>query len=160
MSKQAGFTFIELMLVVAIIGLLAATAIPSYTKYLKQTYVVEGFNISRAATTAVADYYSHHGRLPKNNAAAGLPPAQGLSGEYVEGVEVADGAVHIQYRRDLFEDDKRMLSLRPALSAAVPPPPFITWLCADSEAVPGMLPQGENRSTIDVSYLPDACNQR
>ena len=63
---QQGFTLIELMIVVAIIGILAAVAIPSYQDYTKRAHVSEGMALAGAAKTGVAEYYSSEGTYPTN----------------------------------------------------------------------------------------------
>ncbi len=66
MRKSYGFTLIELMFVIAIIGILAAIAIPQYTDYMKRAKVSEAFILSTTITKAVTHYYAYHGRFPKN----------------------------------------------------------------------------------------------
>ena len=73
MKKQQGFTLIELMIVVAIIAILAAIAIPAYRDYLVRTQVSEGASLTGAAKVAVDEYYANYGVAPATNTAAGLP---------------------------------------------------------------------------------------
>ena len=71
-KEQQGFTLIELMIVVAIIGVLAAIAIPAYQDYTIRAQVSEGLTLASGAKVAVEDYYAQHGDWPNNNAAAGV----------------------------------------------------------------------------------------
>ena len=100
MMKQKGFTLIELMIVVAIIGILAAIAIPAYQDYLVRAKVSEGLNLAAAAKTAVAEYYSAKGNLPLNNTSAGLPAAASINGNNVGNIAVATGKITITYTTD------------------------------------------------------------
>lgn len=76
---QSGFTLIELMIVVAIIGILAAIALPAYQDYTKRSYVAEGLSLAQTAKTALAEYYASHGTFPVDNSSAGLPAPASLS---------------------------------------------------------------------------------
>lgn len=88
MKTQQGFTLIELMIVIAIIGILAAIAIPAYQNYVIRAQVTEGITLMDAPKTAVAEYYTVHGTLPTSNTEAGLPTATSITGTYVAQVEV------------------------------------------------------------------------
>jgi len=92
MKKQQGFTLIELMIVVAIIGILAAIAIPAYQDYTIRAQVSEGLNLSGAAKAAVTEYFQDQGTFPNSNNLAGLEAAVNISGKYVSDVEVSGNA--------------------------------------------------------------------
>ena len=87
-TMQKGFTLIELMIVVAIIAILAAIAIPAYQNYLIRAQVSEGSSLSDAAKTAVAEFWSNYARLPGNNQSAGIPTDTSINGNYVSKVDV------------------------------------------------------------------------
>ena len=93
MTQQKGFTLIELMIVVAIIAILAAIALPAYQDYTIRGQVSEGLSLSSGARTAVAEFYSNRGTFPTNNASAGLAPAASIRGQYVTDVTVAAGKI-------------------------------------------------------------------
>ena len=98
MKKQQGFTLIELMIVVAIIGILAAIAIPAYQDYTIRAQVSEGLNLSGGAKAAVTEYFQDRGVMPGDNTTAGLEAAGNIQGKYVESVTVgANGVITVDY---------------------------------------------------------------
>jgi len=101
-NNQCGFTLIELMIVVAIIGILAAIAIPMYLDYTTRSQIAEGLNVAGGARSAVTEFYQDRGVFPANNAEAGLDAAGNITGHYVTSVSVSkvsatSGAVTILY---------------------------------------------------------------
>ena len=142
MKKQQGFTLIELMIVVAIIGILAAIAIPAYQDYTIRAQVSEGLNLSGGAKAAVTEYFQDRGALPSDNAEAGLAASGDIQGKYVSSVEVDDGEIEVTYGNDahaVITGDA--LQLTPDTTQAG----SVQWDCASSG------------TAIENKHLPAAC---
>ncbi|EMU3977470.1 pilin, partial [Neisseria gonorrhoeae] len=92
-TLQKGFTLIELMIVIAIVGILAAVALPAYQDYTARAQVSEAILLAEGQKSAVAEYYLNHGTWPKDNGSAGVASASEIKGKYVQKVEVNNGVV-------------------------------------------------------------------
>ncbi len=96
-NVQKGFTLIELMIVIAIIGILAAIAIPAYQDYTIRAQVSEGMSLADGVKTAVAEFYTNAGHFPLNNTSAGLALSTSILGNYVTDVATVSGVTTIKY---------------------------------------------------------------
>ena len=155
-SVQKGFTLIELMIVVAIIGILAAIAIPAYQDYTVRSQVTEGLNLASDLKAGVAETFAQTGTWPANNNALGLTAVK--SGKYVSDVSVTTGSITITYGgvQANTNINGKTLILEPRTS----PNGDVIWNCGFKAQVGSALAtQGAagSTSTITPKYLPNAC---
>ncbi|HEZ3570258.1 TPA: pilin [Neisseria meningitidis] len=92
-TLQKGFTLIELMIVIAIVGILAAVALPAYQDYTARAQVSEAILLAEGQKSAVTEYYLNHGEWPGDNSSAGVATSSEIKGKYVKSVEVKNGVV-------------------------------------------------------------------
>ncbi|HFA5087523.1 TPA: pilin, partial [Neisseria gonorrhoeae] len=92
-TLQKGFTLIELMIVIAIVGILAAVALPAYQDYTARAQVSEAILLAEGQKSAVTEYYLNHGIWPKDNTSAGVASSSSIKGKYVKSVTVTNGVV-------------------------------------------------------------------
>lgn len=157
LELQKGFTLIELMIVIAIISIMATMAVPSYQDRVIRAQVAEGMTLADLAKQAVAAHLATHRVLPKDNQAAGLPPADHIVGNHVSAVAVQSGAIQITFGNQSNKNlSQKTLSLRPAIVEAYPQVP-IAWVCGGA-AVPKMMRvQGVNATNLPAQHLPLDC---
>ncbi|HFA7033322.1 TPA: pilin, partial [Neisseria gonorrhoeae] len=99
-TLQKGFTLIELMIVIAIVGILAAVALPAYQDYTARAQVSEAILLAEGQKSAVTEYYLNNGKWPKDNTSAGVASASDIKGKYVKQVEVKNGVVTATMKSD------------------------------------------------------------
>ncbi|EMT3647654.1 pilin, partial [Neisseria gonorrhoeae] len=99
-TLQKGFTLIELMIVIAIVGILAAVALPAYQDYTARAQVSEAILLAEGQKSAVTEYYLNNGIWPENNASAGVASASEIKGKYVKEVKVEKGVVTAEMKSD------------------------------------------------------------
>ncbi len=143
MKQQKGFTLIELMIVIAIIGILAAIAIPAYQDYTIRSKVSEGLNLAGAAKLAVSETYDSLGAFVATNVSYGLPSAASISGNYVSSVAATNGTVTITYNQNLGGTaNGTTINLVATTNAG-----SVQWDCALATAV----------GTLPAKYRPANC---
>ena len=149
---QKGFTLIELMIVIAIIGILAVIALPAYQDYTARAQVSEAISLMEGQKSAVVEYYADKGKWPTSNAEAGIADKGSIQGKYVEEVEVSgDGVITAKMKAtDVNNEIKgKTVSLTPhaptaaAAGAAATASGSFTWTCT--------------KGTIDSKFLPSSC---
>ncbi|HFB7088569.1 TPA: pilin, partial [Neisseria gonorrhoeae] len=99
-TLQKGFTLIELMIVIAIVGILAAVALPAYQDYTARAQVSEAILLAEGQKSAVTEYYLNHGKWPEDNDKAGVASSSSIKGKYVKQVKVENGVVTAEMKSD------------------------------------------------------------
>jgi type IV pilus assembly protein PilA len=155
--RNAGFTIIELLVILGVIAVLLLMAIPSYQHKLVRDQIVEALPLADIAKKPVAQAWQTSAELPADNAAASLPPQEKVVSNYVSGVEVASGAVHLRFgNRANGQIKGKVISLRPAVVEDAPVVP-VAWVCGYAPAPENMTVKGENRTDVSSEYLPYMC---
>ncbi len=153
---QKGFTLIELMIVVAIIGILAAIAIPAYQDYTIRAQVTEGLTLASPAKSSVAEAFANTGTFPVANVNAGLDPTPtNISGKYVVSVTVTNGVITVAYGNQANAAiAAKTITLTPGYSANND----VVWVCGD-HASPALVtfPTAPVAGTVAQKYLPQIC---
>lgn len=149
---QKGFTLIELMIVIAIIGILAVIALPAYQDYTARAQVSEAFSLAEGQKAAVIEYFADKGAYPTSNEAAGVAASSKITGKYVDSVAIGGNGVITATMKSSNVNSaltSKTLTLTPATSAvaasaanAAANPGSFTWTCG---------------GTIDTKYRPAAC---
>ena len=140
-KNQWGFTLIELMIVVAIIGILAAIAIPMYLDYTTRSQIAEGLNVAGGAKSAVTEYYQDRGAFPTNNAEAGLDAPGNIIGKYVVSISVdSSGVVTILYGNEAHP----FMTGETVTLTATDHVGSVGWACASG-------------GVIQAKHMPSAC---
>ena len=163
-ARERGFTLIELMIVVAITGILSSLAISAYETYTVRAQVAEGISLAANAKTPVVDAFIVRGEAPPNRTTAGMSPnPTDTQGNYVSSVAVVNGRIDITFGNLAHSAIAgRTLSLMPYETVQLD----IVWICAAQVPGPGLNPMGfsgggnqaaPQPTTVDARYLPSTC---
>ncbi len=156
-SLQKGFTLIELMIVVAIIGILAAIAIPAYQDYLIRSQVSEGLTMASAAKAGVSEFYANKGDWPADNSDAGLGDPSTIQGKYVESIQIAGGGIQVTFGNEA--NAAKLAGETVGLTPGASVNGDVIWQCGGSTDLTGWSSDvGTATSTTLVGkYLPSSC---
>jgi type IV pilus assembly protein PilA len=133
MKNMKGFTLIELMIVIAILGILLAIAIPAYSDYTIRARISEGLNVAAAAKTAVSESRLSTGIMPADEDAAGISAT--IQSTYVNGLTVVDGLITIEYRNIDAAVNTNTIELAPTFLTST-----VRWDCTGGSVGPRYRP--------------------
>ncbi len=159
LNRSRGFTLIELMIVIAIIGILASLAVSAYQTYTVRAQIAEGINFAAGAKVPIVDAYTNGGVAPANRAATGMTPlATDSRGSYVSSVEISDGRIDVTFGGPLAHQDiiGQVVSVTPYETTGN----TVIWRCGNAPQPAGNLLNGgamHIAPTLDVRYLPANC---
>ncbi|HFC7924467.1 TPA: pilin [Neisseria meningitidis] len=159
-TLQKGFTLIELMIVIAIVGILAAVALPAYQDYTARAQVSEAILLAEGQKSAVTEYYLNHGEWPGNNSSAGVASSSEIKGKYVAGVKVEKGVITAEMKSSGVnkEIQGKKLSLWAKRQAG-----SVKWFCGQpvtrdaTASADADVTADSGNEKIDTKHLPSTC---
>ncbi|ENX0990601.1 prepilin-type N-terminal cleavage/methylation domain-containing protein [Neisseria gonorrhoeae] len=161
-TLQKGFTLIELMIVIAIVGILAAVALPAYQDYTARAQVSEAILLAEGQKSAVTEYYLNNGEWPKDNTSAGVANPTEIKGKYVQSVTVANGVVTAQMKPSGVNNeikDKKLSLWAKRQDGSV------KWFCGqpvtrgagNAGKADDVTKAGNDNEKINTKHLPSTC---
>ncbi|HEZ4492689.1 TPA: pilin [Neisseria meningitidis] len=158
-TLQKGFTLIELMIVIAIVGILAAVALPAYQDYTARAQVSEAILLAEGQKSAVTEYYLNHGKWPGDNSSAGVATSSEIKGKYVKSVEVKNGVITAQMASSNVNNEikGKKLSLWAKRQNG-----SVKWFCGqpvtrNDTATDVAAANGKTADNINTKHLPSTC---
>ena len=156
-TRRDGFTLTEMMVVIAIIGILALIAAPSYLDQMGRKQIVDAVPLADIVKAPIAAAWALAQAFPRDNAAAGLPAADKIVNNYISALSVQDGAIDITFGNNANAAIKgKILSIRPAVVEDAPIVP-VAWVCGNAAGRGEMTIKGKNKTDIPAAYLPLNC---
>ena len=157
LHNNRGFTLIEMLVVVAIIAILSLIALPSAEPTVARKQVLESLDLIEDYKKAVAVYFKATLSFPKDNVEAGIPKPEFLIGNYVDRIELHQGAFHIYFGSKTHPALKdKILTIRPIVVKSSPESPM-SWICGYSAIPDGMQAASADKTTVDQKFLPFSC---
>ncbi|HEZ3508731.1 TPA: pilin [Neisseria meningitidis] len=157
-TLQKGFTLIELMIVIAIVGILAAVALPAYQDYTARAQVSEAILLAEGQKSAVTEYYLNHGEWPANNSSAGVATSTDIKGKYVQSVEVKNGVITAQMASSNVNNeikDKKLSLWAKRQNGSV------KWFCGQpvtrDDTATDVAAASDKTANINTKHLPSTC---
>lgn len=156
-TVQIGFSLLEMVVVMAVMGILAMTAIPSYMHQIVRRQIVDAVPLAEIAKTPIAAAWVMAQTFPPDNAGAGLPAPDLVVSTHVKSLAVQNGAIQITFGNSANGMLKgKLLTLRPAVVDEAPIVP-VSWVCGYAAGPEKMSVKGENKTNIPSEYLPVNC---
>lgn len=155
LNKNTGYTFLELLIVLAIISILSAVALPAYNSYINRAQISESLLLTSTVRNAIANYYKYTGRLPADNFSVGV--SNSINSKYIQNVQVENGAIHVTFSNKNEQLFNKIITLRPVIVKNQPTTP-IHFTCGYNETVQNNQKiYGKNKTNLEKLWLMHSC---